>query len=179
MVIEDKKVVSIIYELRKSNKEGEIVESLSNDKPLTFLFGTGNLLPKFEENLAGLKKGESFEFLLPSNDAYGPVQDNAIVDVPISVFQTDGKVDENILQVGNTIPMVDSEGRRMNGKVENVGDESVKMDFNHPMAGEDLFFTGEVTEVREANENELSHGHVHSSGSCEGCDDDNCDGKKN
>jgi FKBP-type peptidyl-prolyl cis-trans isomerase SlyD len=177
MIIEDKKVVSIVYELRKDKKDGEIVEELVKEKPLTFLFGTGNLLPKFEENLAGLKTGEAFEFNLPSDDAYGPVQDNAIVDVPINVFQVDGKSDENILSIGNVIPMLDNEGRRLNGTVREVGTDAVKMDFNHPMAGVDLFFKGEVTEVREANEHELSHGHVHSSGSCEGCEDENCHSK--
>lgn len=177
MIVEDKKVVSIVYELRKDKKDGEIVESLSNDKPLVFLFGTGNLLPKFEENLAGLKTGDSFEFKLPCDDAYGPVQENAVVEVPINVFQVEGQTDENILNIGNVIPMLDNEGRRLNGTVKEVSADAVKMDFNHPMAGADLFFKGEVTEVREANENELSHGHVHSSGSCEGCQDENCHGK--
>jgi FKBP-type peptidyl-prolyl cis-trans isomerase SlyD len=93
------------------------------------------------------------------------------------VFQVDGKSDENILSIGNVIPMLDNEGRRLNGTVREVGTDAVKMDFNHPMAGVDLFFKGEVTEVREANEHELSHGHVHSSGSCEGCEDENCHSK--
>ncbi len=70
--------------------------------------------------------------------------------------------------------MLDNEGRRLNGVVKSLGEETVKMDFNHPMAGASLFFTGKVTDVRVANEDELTHGHVHSSGSCEGCSDDSC-----
>lgn len=178
MQISDKKVVSIVYELRTNSKEGDIIESLTDDKPLVFMYGAGNLLPKFEENLAGLKQGDSFEFSLKSEDAYGAAQDNAIVDVPRSVFTVDGNEDPNLLKVGNTIPMLDRDGNRLNGVVKNIGDENVKMDFNHPMAGMDLFFTGKVTEIREPNEDELNHGHVHSSGSCEGCDDENCHGKK-
>jgi FKBP-type peptidyl-prolyl cis-trans isomerase SlyD len=179
MLVEDKKVVSLVYELRKDKKDGEVVESLNEDQPLVFLFGSGNLLPKFEENLAGLKPGDSFEFSLKSVDAYGEVQPNAVVDVPRSIFQVDGNEDPNLLKVGNTIPMLDREGNRLNGTVMEIGDETVKMDFNHPMAGQDLFFSGKITDIRDANEDELHHGHVHASGGCEGCDKDDCHGHHN
>ncbi len=177
MIVEVKKVISLVYELRQDNQQGEIVEALSDDKPLTFLYGTGNLLPKFEANLAGLKVGDPFEFRLNSSDAYGDVQDNAVVDVPVSVFEVDGSVDENLLKIGNTIPMLDREGRRLNGTVTEIGGETVKMDFNHPMAGKDLYFKGSITEIREATQEELEHGHVHSHGGCEGCDKEDCHGK--
>lgn len=173
MKAEKDNVVSIIYELRKGSKEGDVVESLDINNPLTFLFGSGGLLPKFEENLDGLKTGDNFEFLLHSEDAYGPVVENAIVSVPRHIFEVDGQIDNNLLFVGNIIPMMDSEGRRLNGKVLDILDEVVSMDFNHPMAGENLYFTGQVTDIREATEEELSHGHVHGSGSH--CSDGNCD----
>ncbi len=176
MQVKDKKVVSVVYELRKDNKEGQVVEALNDEQPLVFLYGSGNLLPKFEENLAGLEPGDDFEFELKSEDAYGEVQENAIVDVPRSIFVVDGKEDPNLLQVGNTIPMLDREGNRLNGQVKDIGEETVKMDFNHPMAGNDLYFTGKIADVRDANEDELKHGHVHSSGSCEGCDSQDCHG---
>ncbi len=183
------RVVSIIYELRKNSHEGEIVEALNKENPLTFLFGSGNLLPKFEENLSGLKTGESFNFLLKSDEAYGDVQENAIVDVPVNIFEVDGKTDTNLLQVGNVIPMMDNEGRRLNGVVKEINTETVTMDFNHPMAGSTLHFSGEVTEIREATEEEMEHGHIHQacgcgSGGCGsgaksegegcGCDDASC-----
>ena len=177
MIVEDKKVVSIIYELRKDDATGEVVENLDDKNPLVFLYGSGNLLPRFEENLAGLKQGDNFSFMLKSEEAYGSVQDNAVVNVPLDVFRVDGEIDKNLLKIGNTIPMLDREGRRLNGVVKEISDNDVKMDFNHPMAGSDLFFKGQVTEIREANEDELQHGHVHSSGSCEGCTDENCHGK--
>ena len=164
MIADKNNVVSIVYELRTGSKEGEIVESLNDSNPLTFLFGTGGLLPKFEEKLNGLSAGDDFEFLLRSEDAYGPVIENAIVHVPKSVFEIDGKIDESLMQVGNTVPMMDAEGRRLNGKVIAIEEDAVKMDFNHPMAGNDLHFKGQVTEVRNATEEELSHGHVHGHG---------------
>ena len=172
------KVVSIIYELRKDNINGEVVERLDSERPLTFIFGKGNLLPKFEDNLKGRKAGEEFSFFLTSEDAYGPVQENAIVDVPLNIFEIDGKVDNNILQIGKVIPMMDREGRHLNGTVKKIGLENVTMDFNHPMAGESLFFKGEIIEVRNATEDELSHGHIHSEGNCEGCSDENCHSKQ-
>jgi FKBP-type peptidyl-prolyl cis-trans isomerase SlyD len=189
------RVVSIIYELRRNNQDGEIVETLSQDNPLTFLVGSGNLLPKFEENLVGLKAGQSFNFILSSEDAYGPFQENAVVDVPITIFEVEGKTDTNLLQLGNVIPMMDNEGRRLNGVVKEINNETVTMDFNHPMAGSALHFSGEVTEIREATEEELEHGHIHQScgcsgggcgeGSCSdkseggcGCDDESCSTEK-
>jgi FKBP-type peptidyl-prolyl cis-trans isomerase SlyD len=185
MIAEKDNVVSIAYELRTGSKEGEVVEALTPENPLTFLFGTGGLLPKFEENLNGLASGDSFEFQLNSEDAYGPVVESAIVHVPQTVFEIDGKIDENLMKLGNMVPMMDSEGRRMNGRILAIEGDAVKMDFNHPMAGNDLFFKGQVTGVREATEEELSHGHVHNhGGGCgcgsngESCSDGSCDDKE-
>jgi FKBP-type peptidyl-prolyl cis-trans isomerase SlyD len=168
MIAEKNNVVSIVYELRTGSKEGEVVESLNSESPLTFIFGTGGLLPKFEEHLSGLKSGDNFEFHLKSEDAYGPVVENAIVHVPQSVFEVDGKIDENLMKIGSMVPMMDAEGRRLNGKVLAIEGDAVQMDFNHPMAGNDLFFKGEVSDIRQATEEELSHGHTHAEGGC-GC----------
>jgi len=186
MIAEKNNVISIVYELRADSKEGEVVESLTSENPMTFLFGTGGLLPKFEEQLNGLKSGDNFEFLLNSEDAYGPIVENAIVHVPQSVFEVEGKIDENLMKIGSMVPMMDAEGRRLNGQVIAIEGDAVKMDFNHPMAGNDLFFKGEVTDVRSATEKELSHGHTHAEGGCgcggsesgecapENCEDDDC-----
>lgn len=173
MTITKEKVVSIVYELRLDSKEGEVVESLTQDKPLTFLFGSGNLLPKFEENIDNMKVGDGFEFDLTAEDSYGEINEAALVEVPKSAFEMDGKIDENLLVLGNTIPMRDNAGNRLNGVVTEVTDENVKMDFNHPLAGKHLFFKGEVTEIREASEEELSKGHIHAEGGC-GCGDGGC-----
>ena len=173
MIAEKDSVVTIVYELRSGSKDGRVVESLTKENPLTFLFGRGGLLPKFEENLNGLASGDIFEFQLHSEDAYGPVVENAIVHVPKQVFEVDGKIDEQLMQIGRMVPMMDSEGRRLNGRVIAIEEEAVQMDFNHPMAGEDLHFSGEVTEIRDATEEELSHGHTHGAGAqeCGTCDD--------
>jgi FKBP-type peptidyl-prolyl cis-trans isomerase SlyD len=171
MTITKDKVVSLIYELRLNSPQGEVIEALSNDNPLTFLFGTGNLLPKFEEKIQGMNVGDTFDFNLSSTDAYGEVNAEAIIDVPLSAFEVNGAIDDDLLKLGNIIPMRDNQGNRLNGVVKEVSSTDVTMDFNHPLAGSDLFFKGEVTEIREATEEELSHGHIHSSCGCGGsCD---------
>jgi len=171
MVISDRKVVSLTYVLRKDNAGGELVETVERDAPLTFLYGSGSLLPKFEDYLSGLKVGDTFNFQLTSEEAYGEFDDGSVIRIPIHAFEMDGKVDHELVKVGNKIPMQDSEGHRLTGVVKSVDPEIVVMDFNHPLAGTGLHFSGEVTEIRQATDEELTHGHAHYEGSCEGCSD--------
>ncbi len=171
MIISKDKVVSLIYELRIDKADGKIIESLNQDAPLTFLFGSGSLLPKFEDNLAGLKAGDKFSFSLDSEDAYGQYNAGAVVEVPMKAFEVDGKIDSNMIKQGNHIPMQDGHGNRLNGIVKNITAEVVTMDFNHPLAGNNLFFKGEVTGIREATEEEIMHRHSHYSGGCDSCSD--------
>jgi len=179
MVVSKDKVVSLTYELRLDNADGEIIESLNTDAPLTFLYGSGGLLPKFEEQIDGLGIGADFKFKLLSNEAYGEVNENAIVKVPISAFEVDGKIDQTMLQIGNKIPMQDASGNKLTGIVKGIEEEDVVMDFNHPLAGNHLYFKGNITEIREATSEELEHGHIHAGGGC-GCGDGaSCDDSSN
>jgi FKBP-type peptidyl-prolyl cis-trans isomerase SlyD len=175
MKITKDKVVSLTYELRLNQSDGDIIESLTAESPLTFLYGSGNLLPKFEENISGLTAGEQFIFDIKASEAYGEFNNDAVVDVPISAFEKDGQIDEQLLKTGTQIPMQDSAGNRLTGVVKAVNEKNVTMDFNHPLAGQHLYFKGEITEIREATEEELHHGHAHYPGSCEGCD--HCEGE--
>jgi FKBP-type peptidyl-prolyl cis-trans isomerase SlyD len=183
MIAEKNKVVSLIYELTATKNEKELIEKTTEDRPLSFLFGHGSLLPKFESEISGKKTGDSFDFVLKSDDAYGGFNENAIINVPLKAFHVDGKVDSNLLQIGRNIPMMDQEGNRLSGVVVEIGADTVKMDFNHPLAGEDLHFKGSVVEIREATEEEMAHGHIHQQGGCsecgsksEGCESGGCCG---
>jgi FKBP-type peptidyl-prolyl cis-trans isomerase SlyD len=167
MKIENNKMVSLIYELREGNSEGRIIETLDENRPLTFLYGTGRLLPLFETNINALNNGDSFMFTLKSEMAYGERREDMIIDVPVTVFETDGKINEDICRVGNEVPMMDTEGNPLNGIINEIGDTYVKMDFNHPMAGMDLFFSGRIVDVRDASDNELA-----GMNSCSGCGSD-------
>ncbi|MCY1722369.1 FKBP-type peptidyl-prolyl cis-trans isomerase [Prolixibacteraceae bacterium Z1-6] len=167
------KMVKLTYDLRVDDEKGEMVEQATIERPLEFLYGAGMMLPKFESELAGLKQDQDFQIKLAKNDAYGEVNNDAIVELPKSVFLVDGKIDDELIKVGNTVPMMSSNGQRMNGLVLEITDEAVKMDFNHPLAGEDLFFTGKVVEVREASDEEVAQILSGGAGGC-GCGDGGC-----
>ncbi len=163
MIIEKNKVVSVSYNLEANTagEEKQHVETAGPDRPLTFLFGSGGLIPAFEENLSGLTTGASFSFSIDAADAYGETEPDALVDLPLEIFKVDGVLDMEMLQTGNMVPMSDRDGNRLDGRVVAITGENVKMDFNHPLAGHQLHFSGEVLEVREATEEEISHGHAH------------------
>jgi FKBP-type peptidyl-prolyl cis-trans isomerase SlyD len=164
MVIAAKKVVSVHYTLTEGVADGQFVESTKGQDPMAFIFGMGMMIPDFEKNLAGLKTGDTFAFGIEAANAYGIYDEKALVEVPKRIFEQDGKIQDGLLEIGNVLPLQDQEGNHLQGMVAWVGLESVKIDFNHPMAGVDLFFTGEVVEVRDADPMELEHGHVHGPG---------------
>lgn len=155
------KVVSLTYELKLNDDQGELVQKVDKDRPFVYLFGVGGLLPLFEENLEGKVNDDNFSFSLTSEEGYGPLSDEAIVSLEKSIFELDGKLDEEMLQVGNFIPMQNDQGQPLNGKVIEIQENGVLMDFNHPLAGKDLFFKGEILEVRDASAEEIEHGHAH------------------
>jgi FKBP-type peptidyl-prolyl cis-trans isomerase SlyD len=170
------KVVSLTYDLRVNGQE-EIVEKVQEENPLKFIFGSGTLLKSFEENLDGLKTGDTFQFVLKPEEAYGPFNDQAISELPKSIFMVNGELREDLIQIGKVVPMRDKNGNRLDGMVTEVKDETIVMDFNHPMAGKELNFSGKVTDVRNATEEELANGLYGSSCGCNsGCSCD--DGKK-
>lgn len=141
--------------------DGQLVDQAMEDQPLVYLAGAGNMIPGFERELEGMTAGDEFSFKLSSEEAYGDVNPEAVVELGIDVFKVDGKVDPNVIAVGKMVPMQDQAGNPLRGIVVEMSDEAVKMDFNHPLAGKELNFTGKVVEVREAAEEEISHGHVH------------------
>jgi FKBP-type peptidyl-prolyl cis-trans isomerase SlyD len=164
MTIEQNKVVSVHYTLNEGTPEGQLVESTNGGEPLAFIYGVGMMIPAFEANLTGLTIGDTFAFGIPAAEAYGEYDPSALVEVPKQIFEHEGNIPDGLLEVGNVLPLQDQEGNRMQGMVAHVGDETVKLDFNHPMAGVDLFFTGHVEGVRDADPAEMEHGHVHGAG---------------
>ncbi|PIQ19745.1 MAG: peptidylprolyl isomerase [Cytophagales bacterium CG18_big_fil_WC_8_21_14_2_50_42_9] len=164
--ISKNKVVSLTYELKVLNDNGEkeLVETADTNNPMVFLFGASGLPDKFEDNLEGKNEGDSFSFALESEEGYGDYDQNALVNIPKHVFEIDGKLDDEMLMEGNFIPMSDNEGNHMQGRVMEIKDDEVIMDFNHPLAGMKMFFDGKVVSVRDATSEELAHGHVHGAG---------------
>ena len=153
-------MVSVNYTL---TVDGAVADKSAEGKPLQFICGTGMLLPKFEGAIMGKEPGDKVSFTLEPKDGYGEIEPQAIVELPKTIFMVDGKIAEEILFVGNIIPMANAEGYRMNGVVKAVGEENVTMDFNHPMAGKTLNFEVTVVEVRDVTPEDLA-----SQGGC-GC----------
>lgn len=175
MEINLNKVVSLSYTLEV---DGDILETVTAEKPMQFIFGTGYLLPKFEEQIINKVVGDTFDFTLVATDAYGEVNKEAIVDLPKNLFEVEGKIEEGLLTPGNVLPMMDSAGNRMNGAIDEVKEDVVVMNFNHPLAGASLHFTGKVEEVREATETELTNGlfNEKAQSSCgDSCSTESCD----
>jgi len=176
MKIEANKMVSLIYELRESGAEGRIIEVLDESRPLSFIFGTGRLLPVFESNISSLTNGDAFSFSLDPEVAYGERREEMVINVPVSVFETDGKLNSDICFVGNEVPMMDNEGHPLTGVINEITDEHVRMDFNHPMAGIGLYFTGKIIDVREATEQELAGTNMNSCSGCNSSEHSGCSG---
>lgn len=161
MKIEKSKVVSLIYKLTENDQNGNVIEEVQEQRPFVFLFGHGNLIPGFENNVSGKVKGDTFGFSVSPEEGYGNYEEENVAELPINVFMRDGQVDNEILKVGNIVPLQDNEGHVFQGIVKKIGLEQVTMDFNHPLSGKTLYFSGVVVDVRDASEEELAHGHVH------------------
>jgi FKBP-type peptidyl-prolyl cis-trans isomerase SlyD len=157
MNIQPEHVVSLTYDLYVDNDGKEsLVESATQEQPLTFLYGAGQMLPKFEENLSKLSTGDSYDFKLPADDAYGEYDEEAVATLPKEMFNG-----TDMPEIGGILPLQDNNGNRFQGQVVSIAEDSVIVDLNHPMAGQELHFKGNIVNVRPATPEELSHGHAH------------------
>lgn len=129
------------------------------------------MLKDFEDNLSGLAGGDTFDFSLTPEQAYGERNEDHVMELPKHIFEIDGKFDSEHIKEGETVPMMSSDGNRMNGSVLEVKDDIVVMDFNHPLAGETLHFSGEVIDVHDPTEEEITELNRLMSGGCGGCCD--------
>lgn len=177
------KYIIVAYKLYTiEDGEREMVEEATVEHPFQFISGLGFTLDTFENQIAGLEKGEKFDFTISAADAYGEYDDDHVIDLPKNVFEINGKFDTEMIKEGNTVPLMDSEGRRMNGVVVEIKDELVVMDMNHPLAGADLNFIGEVVENRTATDEEVQGMLSMMIGSggcnceCDSCGDGQCGG---
>jgi len=156
MQITQNSVVSIHYKL--TDQTGEILDTSEGREPLAYLHGRGNLIPGLEKELEGKATGDKFNITVPPEDAYGTRDDNLVRQVPRTAFK-----DVKELEPGMRFQSKTEQGTEI-FTVAKIEAEHVTIDGNHPLAGEPLTFDVEVTEVREATAEELSHGHVHGPG---------------
>jgi FKBP-type peptidyl-prolyl cis-trans isomerase SlyD len=157
------KVISVNYTLYRDTPEGEMIETTEGREPLQFMSGMGHMIPDFEMNVVSLNVGDEFSFSIKSENAYGTRRDEAVMDLPMNIFQHEGQLVEGV-EKDKVVPLQDQSGRTIPAKVVSINDETVTVDVNHPLADQDLHFVGSVVETRVATAQEMDHGHVHSDG---------------
>ena len=152
--VADGMVVTFDFTLRLS--EDEIADTTQGQMPLRFVVGQGQLLPGLEDAMIGMVVGEERQVTLKPEDAYGEWDEDALEEVAISDLPEGADLEE-----GMPLEVTDSEGETYEASVYEVRDETVILDYNHPLAGETLQFEVKVVDIRPATPSELSHGHVH------------------
>lgn len=168
----DNRYITASYKMYTKDDDEEeeyLMEETNDQHPFQFISKLGMVLPKFEESIAGLAKGENFDFVIPCEDAYGEFNEELMFDVEKSIFMIDGKFDSEHIFEGNVVPMRGEDGSVFNTTIIEIKDDAVTIDLNHPRAGQDLHFVGTVTENREASNEEVSEVLNMMSGGCGGC----------
>lgn len=156
MTTENNKYVNLSYKLYTiEDGEKELVEEATSEHPFQFLTGFGTTLETFEEEIQKLTEGQSFDFTIPKEKAFGEYDDNHIYDLKREIFEVDGHFDNEHIKEGAVIPLENADHQHMNGIIIAVGPDTVKVDLNHPLAGADLNFVGEVLVMREATKDEI------------------------
>jgi FKBP-type peptidyl-prolyl cis-trans isomerase SlyD len=154
--VKDGHVVSMEYTLKV---DGEIADSSEGREPLEFVHGAGNIIPGLEREMTGMAIGESKDVVVAAMDAYGEEDEKAFMEVPRDQFP-----EEIPLNVGIELQVQNQAGQPMYARIDMVGEKSVRLDFNHPLAGKDLHFSVKVVGLRDATDEEKEHGHVHGPG---------------
>lgn len=158
MIIDKDTVATIAYKINLNGPDGEMIEYADENSPRELVFGHGQLIPGFENNLMGKELGD-FVFEIQPEQAFGPVRYELQVPVPKEAFMDGDKLRDDLLVVGNKINMLDDAGRQIKGVVLEVNESDVLMDFNHPLAGKKLHVSGNVLSIRTATEYDWAPAH--------------------
>lgn len=140
------------------NVDGKIADQATEEKPFDYIHGANMILPKLEEALDGMEPGEEYSTVISAADGYGEYDEKLCFDIPKSSFAIDGKIREDLLVVGNIVPMLDRQGGVVRARIVEIKENDVKVDFNDIMAGKVLNFSGIILSVREATDKELTEG---------------------
>lgn len=157
MSIAAKKAVSIHYTL--TNDAGEVIDSSANSEPLTYLHGAQNIIAGLEQALTGKSVGDKLEVTVEPEQAYGEYLPELVATLSRSMFEG---VEE--LAVGMQFHASGPDGGMQVVTIRDIEGDDVVVDGNHPLAGQRLTFKVEVTEVRDATDDEITHGHIHGEG---------------
>ena len=176
------KYVTVAYELYTDNDKGihELVEKAPIEHPFQFISGLGIALDSFENKILALAEGEAFNFVLKVDEAYGPYEQDHVIELPKETFAINGRFGKDMVYPGAVLPLVNADGMRFQGLVLELKDNTVIIDLNHPLAGKDLHFKGQVVTMRDATNEEIqaliNHEGCNCGGDCEGGCEGGCGG---
>ena len=176
------KYVTVAYELYTDNDKGihELVEKAPIEHPFQFISGLGIALDSFESKILALADGETFDCVLKVDEAYGPYEQDHVIELPKETFAINGRFDKDMVYPGAVLPLVNADGMRFQGLVLELKDNTVIIDLNHPLAGKDLHFKGQVVTMRDATNEEIqeliNHEGCNCGGDCEGGCEGGCGG---
>ena len=175
------KYIAVSYKLYSNGSDGkpELIEETAEGDPFIFVSALGMTLDAFEAQIVPLQVGDKFDFTLAPNDAYGDYEASGKQALPRKVFEINGKLDSRFIFEGAVVPLASPDGARFNGTVVEIGEETITVDLNHPLAGKSLNFVGEVVGSREATNEEVRDALnqiTGCGGGCGGCGGGSCDG---
>jgi FKBP-type peptidyl-prolyl cis-trans isomerase SlyD len=151
--VADNMVVTMDYTL---TVDDQIIDSSKENGPISFVQGSGEIIPGLERQLNGLTLGEKQSLTVSAKEGYGEFSEDRIVDMPRDEFP------ENIpLELGVRLRMRDEDGSPLQARIHEIGDDFVKLNFNHVLAGKELQFDVTVVDLRAASAEELEHGQAH------------------
>ena len=154
--VDDGQVVSMHYTL---HVDGQVVDSSEGNEPLQFIQGMGHIIPGLEHKIYDMKVGEKKDVVVAPKDGYGETDPEAFMDVPRDSFPPDVP-----LALGTELELRDHSDQRVYARIDEISDANVRLNMNHPLAGKELHFSVEITNLRPATNEEVSHGHVHVEG---------------
>ena len=153
-MIGENSVVSMHYKL--TDNDGNVIDSSEGMEPLTYLQGAGNIIPGLEKALVGKVENDSLTVKVSPAEGYGEIIQELVEEVPKVAFQG-----VDTIEAGMSFEAQDPNGQMQRIVVKKVEGDVVTVDANHPLAGMELNFDVNIVNVREATEEEISHGHVH------------------
>ncbi len=169
--------MSVIYQLYTvTDGQKNLEEQTGEEKPFEFITGFGIALDAFEQKVMSLAKGDTFDFILQPEDAFGTYEPQGMHKIDRGIFTINGHFDHENIYEGAVITLMDNEDQHFMAKVIKIEEDGVTIDTNHPLAGKTLNFTGKVVENREATEEEVQHLIKHLTGGCAGCGHHHGDG---
>jgi FKBP-type peptidyl-prolyl cis-trans isomerase 2 len=133
---------TVIIDYTLSLKNGDVIETTKDDEPVTYVQGTGEVIDGLEQAVAGLEKGTKKDIILPVAQAFGMHDPEALIEIPKTDLPPDSLVPETILHANGP------KGQTINGKVLEVKENTVLVDFNHPLAGQDIYCAVHIIDVQ-------------------------------